>query len=85
MRISRSLRAAVTGTSPRALSESAVSYPRPPRTWIESSIRLHPTSVLNSFEMAASSRMSNSPRSTIIEVSSATASIANVFAAIEAR
>jgi hypothetical protein len=40
---------------------------------------------LNSFEIAASSRMSNSPRSTIIEVSSATASMANVLAAIEDR
>ena len=58
IRMSRSACSAGTGFSPRALSDAAVSYPRPPRTWISSSSTFHPISEPYSLASAASIRMS---------------------------
>ena len=77
------MRSTGTGVSPRARSESAVSYPRPPRICTVSSMMRQPASELYSLAIAASRRMSYPPRSAIAPHSSATASIARVFAAME--
>src|SRR6476620_10744785 len=84
MRASRIARSTGMPASPRPRSESAVSYPRPPRICSVSSTIRQPISVFHIFAMAASSRMSLFPRSASATVSSATASIAKVFAAINA-
>ena len=80
MRLSRIARSMGNGFSPRARSESAVSYPRPPRICSASSTLRHASSVLNIFAIAASRRMSVPPRSYNAVDSSATDSIANAFA-----
>ena len=58
MRKSRIARSTGIGSSPRRASDSAISYPRPPRICSVSSMILQPASVLYIFAIAASSRMS---------------------------
>src|ERR687888_155598 len=56
--VHRMARPTPSGASPRAASDSAVSYPRPPRICIASSTNLQALTVFHSLAAAASSRMS---------------------------
>ena len=77
MRRSRSTCSALTGFSPRALREAAVSKPRPPRIWTSSSAASQAISEVKSLASAASMRMSRSWASAISAQTSTTASWPN--------
>ncbi len=84
IRMSRSICSAGTGFSPRAASDAAVSYPRPPRIWIISSTTFQAISEVYSFASAPSIRMSVRSSSAIWLDSSTTASRAKVVPAMKA-